>query len=270
MIKFTIVTITYNAAAVFGRTADSVMRQTYPDVEHIIVDGASTDGTADMAREYKSRSDAASNGHYIHIVSEPDKGLYDAMNKGRRLATGDYICFLNAGDFFPETTTLDMIATKARLEELKDTGRQLPAVIYGDTDLVDNDGRFIGHRHLSAPDRLDWRSFRHGMSICHQAFYTRTDIAQMTPYNLRYRHSADVDWCIRVMKEAEAAGLELVNVHAVVAYYQREGQSTKYHRASLWERFDVMRRHYGLPVTVAMHVGFVFRALRRRFKFSGN
>ena len=106
MIKFTIVTITYNAADVFMRTADSVARQTYAAVEHLIIDGASSDGTQNMAEEYKKASNAACNGHEVRIISEPDKGLYDAMNKGRRLATGDYVCFLNAGDFFPSADTL--------------------------------------------------------------------------------------------------------------------------------------------------------------------
>ncbi len=270
MIKFTIITVTFNAADVFMRTAESVMRQKYPDVEHIIVDGASADATVALAEEYKRRSDEMSNGHYVYIASEPDKGLYDAMNKGRRLATGDYICFLNAGDFFPDSDTLATIADNARLNELDETSRQLPAVLYGDTDWVDNDGRRIGRRHLSPPEQLTWRSFRNGMLVCHQAFYARTDIAQTIPYDLRYRHSADVDWCIRVMKEAEGAGLALVNVHAVIANYQREGQSTRYHRASLMERFDVMRRHYGLFVTVGMHLWFVVRAVRRRFRRTTN
>lgn len=115
MIKFTIVTITYNAAPVFMRTADSVLTQTYRNVEHIIVDGASNDGTADLASDYKRRSDEAMNGHEVRVISEPDKGLYDAMNKGLRLATGDYVCFLNAGDFFPDASILYLIYDNARL-----------------------------------------------------------------------------------------------------------------------------------------------------------
>lgn len=261
MIKFTIVTITYNAAAVFGRTADSVMRQDYRGIEHLIVDGASNDGTKELAEAYKRKSDSMGNGHEIRIISEPDKGLYDAMNKGLRLATGDYVCFMNAGDFFPDGGTLSLICSKARLEERQSEGSELPAVLYGDTDWVDNDGKYISRRRLTPPEQLNWRSFRHGMLVCHQAFYARTDIARRTPYDLRYRHSADVDWCIRVMKEAERMSLPLVNVHATVADYQREGQSTKFHRASLMERFDVMRRHYGLLPTLAMHAWFVIRAL---------
>ena len=261
MIKFTIVTITYNAERVFMRTAESVMRQEYPGVEHLIIDGASTDGTKDIALEYKKASDAAANGHEVCVVSEPDKGLYDAMNKGLRLATGDYVCFMNAGDFFPDGSVLATICAKAGLDGLGKDGKQLPAVLYGDTDLVDNDGRYIGRRRLTPPEKLTWRSFRHGMLVCHQAFYARADIARRTPYDLRYRHSADVDWCIRVMKEAERMGLPLVNVHATVADYQREGQTTEFHRASLIERFDVMRRHYGLLTTIAMHAWFVVRAV---------
>lgn len=261
MIKFTIVTITYNAAAVFVRTADSVLRQDYPNVEHIIVDGASTDGTVALALEYKAKSDAMGNGHEVRIVSEPDKGLYDAMNKGLGMATGDYVCFMNAGDFFPDGATLSLICANARLDGCRKDGKPLPAVLYGDTDWVDNEGRYMRRRRLTPPERLSWRSFRHGMLVCHQAFYARADIARRTPYDLRYRHSADVDWCIRVMKEAERMSLPLVNVRATIADYQREGQSTKYHRASLLERFDVMRRHYGLLQTLAMHAWFVVRAV---------
>lgn len=152
MIKFTIVTITYNAADVFMRTADSVARQTYAAVEHLIIDGASSDGTQNLAEEYKKASDAACNGHEVRIISEPDKGLYDAMNKGRRLATGDYVCFLNAGDFFPSADTLAVIAANARLEECSSKGKPLPGVLYGDTDWVDNNGNYMSRRRLTPPE----------------------------------------------------------------------------------------------------------------------
>lgn len=264
MIKFSIITITYNAAPVFGRTAESVLKQDYRNIEHLIIDGASKDGTADLAREYKRRSDAAGNGHEVRVISEPDKGLYDAMNKGLGLATGDYVCFMNAGDFFPDGSILATICTNAGLSALLEGGKPLPAVVYGDTDLVDNDGNYLRRRRLAPPERLTWRSFRQGMLVCHQAFYARADIAVRTPYDLRYRHSADVDWCIRVMKEAERMGLPLVNTHATVADYQREGQSTEYHRASLLERFDIMRRHYGLLATITMHAWFVVRAVLKK------
>ncbi len=263
MIKFSIITITYNAEAVLTRTVNSVMEQTYSAVEHVIVDGASSDGTKDIASAYKRRSDAAANGHEIRIISEPDRGLYDAMNKGLRLATGDYVCFLNAGDSLHSSDTLSLILRNSGISGLQPGSPSLPAVLYGDTDLVDSGGNYLCGRRLTPPEHLSWKSFRHGMLVCHQAFYARTDIARTIPYDLKYRYSADVDWCIRVMKEAERRGLPLLNVHAVIADYQREGQTTEHHRASLMERFSVMRRHYGLPVTLMMHLWFVIRGLRQ-------
>ena len=106
----TYVTITYNAAAVLQRTLDSVMQQDYPDIVHLIIDGASTDGTLQLVDDYIQRSNAAENGHRIQVTSEPDHGIYDAMNKGLRSLDGDYVCFLNAGDFLPSSYTVSRIA----------------------------------------------------------------------------------------------------------------------------------------------------------------
>ena len=114
MITFSVVTITYNAASVLQPTLDSVLMQDYPHVEHIIIDGASTDDTLEIAKAYQQQSDEAENEHIVRIQSEPDEGLYDAMNKGLQQATGDYIVFLNAGDRFPNPDTLDKVLEMVR------------------------------------------------------------------------------------------------------------------------------------------------------------
>ena len=253
--KISIVTITYNAEAVLQRTLDSVSSQTYRDIEHLIIDGASKDGTMDLVSRYKVRDLP----YEVRVVSEPDKGIYDAMNKGLRLATGEYIVFLNAGDTLHDEKTLDMVASSLQPA----ANSQQPAVIYGDTNIVDDEGHFLRKRHLSVPDNLTWRSFKQGMLVCHQAFYARLDIARDIPYDLQYRHSADVDWCIRVMKEAERRHLPLVRVQGVVADFLDGGDSSKNHRASLRERFHIMRRHYGLLTTCLMHVWFLLRSVFR-------
>ena len=98
MIKFTVVTCTYNAERVLQRTLDSVNKQTYCNIEHLIIDGVSKDKTLAMVRAYQNRAKAGENAHEIVVYSEPDKGLYDAMNKGIDRATGDYLVFLNAKD----------------------------------------------------------------------------------------------------------------------------------------------------------------------------
>ena len=261
MTKFSIITITYNAEAFLPRTVESVLSQHYRDIEHIIIDGASTDSTLSVAQDYMQRSYAAQNGHEVRIVSEPDNGLYDAMNKGLRQASGDYICFLNAGDFFPNANVLDTIVSRSLTGKSQ---QQLPAVIYGDTDIVDNDGNFLRHRRLAPPRNLTWRSFRKGMLVCHQAFYARLDIARTVPYDTRYRYSADVDWCIRVMKEAERMGAGLAYVDSVVVNYTQEGQTTKHHRDSLKERYRVMQCHYGAFTTALMHAWFAVRAVIKK------
>lgn len=256
--KFSIITITYNAEKVLQRTLDSVRSQTYRDMEHLIIDGASTDETVAMADAYRQRAS-----YDVVVRSEPDKGIYDAMNKGLRLATGDYVVFMNAGDTFHDERTLERVLGGITELRNSETPELRPAVIYGDTDIVDSEGRFLRKRHLSVPDRLTWRSFRKGMLVCHQAFYARQDIARDIPYDLQYRHSADVDWCIRVMKEAERRHLPLRRVPGVVADFMDGGNTTQNHRASLKERFTVMRRHYGLFTTLTMHAWFIVRAFFR-------
>ena len=256
MTRITLITITFQAAEVLQPTLDSVAAQHHPWVEHVIVDGASTDGTVRMAEAYRARA-LQEGRHEVRVLSEPDKGLYDAMNKGLRMATGDYVCFLNAGDRLADEGTL---ARVAEVVETRADGVR-PAVVYGDTDIIDSQGNFLQHRRLRPPKNLSWRSFRQGMLVCHQAFYARTDIAKEMPYDTSYHFSADVDWCIRVMKRAQELQAPLCNADKVLALYLKEGQTTRNHRASLRERFQVMQHHYGLVVTVAMHLWFGIRAL---------
>ena len=262
MIRITYVTITFNAAKVLQRTLDSVLQQDYPNIVHLIIDGASTDDTLRLVDDYIARSNASENGHRIQVTSEPDKGIYDAMNKGLRSLDGDYVCFLNAGDFLPSPDTVSRIAEAiTNTQSPSPNTSQLPAVVYGNTDIVDGEGRFLHHRRLSPPENLTWKSFKQGMLVCHQAFYARTDFAIATPYDMQYRYSADVDWCIRVMKAAEKENVPLLNLKMVVANYTEEGQTTLHHRESLWERYRVMEHHYGRVQTCLLHLWFVVRAL---------
>ena len=242
--KFSIITITYNAATVIEPTLQSVLAQTYTNYEYLLIDGGSKDDTVTKAK--------ASGIEFAQIVSEPDNGLYDAMNKGMALATGDYLCFLNAGDAFYAPDTLQTIANVAMAEET------LPDVLYGETAEVDEARNFVRMRRLQAPEHLTWRSFKSGMMVCHQAFYAKREIAPM--YDLKYRLSSDVDWCIKVMKNSE----KLVNVRMTVVDYLQNGLSLQHHRASLIERFKVMSKHYGLLSTIAHHLWFIVRSVIKK------
>ncbi len=241
--KFSIITVTFNAGATLEDTIQSVITQSYRNLEYIIIDGGSKDRTLDIIERYRT--------HIHAVVSEPDKGLYDAMNKGLKLATGDYICFLNAGDELHEDDTLLLMVHSI-------TENALPDVLYGETAIVDEEGHFLRMRRLSAPERLTWKSFRNGMLVCHQAFFARRDLAE--PFDLKYRFSADFDWCIRIMKKSQA----LHNTHLTLIDYLNEGMTTRNRKASLKERFRIMCKHYGYISTILRHLGFVIRAVTKK------
>lgn len=235
--RISIITICYNAASTITRTLRSVSAQTYPNIQYLIIDGASKDNTLELVRELAPEAE---------IYSERDKGIYDAMNKGLDRATGDYVWYVNAGDALVSPTTVEDLVRATC------TGDSLPDVLYGDTRLIDAEDHDLGLRRLRPPHQLDWRSFRAGMLVCHQAFVAKRSISPH--YDLRYRFSADVDWCIRVLKEAKTTAF----YPEPIALYLNEGTTTANHRASLIERFHVMRHHYGLVTTVLQHLRFLF------------
>lgn len=262
--RFSIITVTYNASATVADTLRSVLSQTFPDVECIVVDGASTDGTQQIVERHCTP--AAGYRHVVsRFVSEPDGGIYDAMNKGIALATGDYLLFLNAGDRFHRNNVLEQL--DRTIERHVATYRFQPPVVYGETELMDAEGHDLGPRRLQAPDVLTWRSFRMGMVVCHQSFFVLRSYAQLHAYDLSYRYSADQDWCIRIMKQAQSdhpdipASHLLLNGHLLVSDYLNEGTTTRHRRDSLRERFAIYRKHYGLVTTLFCHAWFLIRAL---------
>lgn len=262
--KITVVTVTYNAEQTLERTLQSVASQTYPRVEHLIVDGLSVDGTLSLIQEYAEDNSVCDTPHEIQFIREPDSGLYDAMNKAIDNANGDYLVFLNAGDKFHSDDTLErVVETVSSVHGNEFDEAAWPAVLYGETDIVDDNGVFLRHRRLQTPEVLSWRSFLSGMLVCHQSFYVRTDVACQFHYNLRYRFSGDFDWCIRIMKDAQQQGQSLFNTRMVLTDYLSEGMTTKNHRKSLMERFRIMCRHYGCVQTIRQHLWFVVRAMVR-------
>ncbi len=254
-----IITVTYNAESTIERTLESVEEQTYDQIEHLIIDGCSHDNTITLVQRYIERNQRPRS-HSIRVVREPDSGLYDAMNKGLQLATGEYLVFLNAGDRLHAATTLTEMVEKMQWS----VGRVNYAVVYGETDLVDDSGKFLRHRRLQTPETLTSKSFLDGMLVCHQSFYVRTDIAKATPYDLSYRYSADYDWCIKIMKRAEKRRLSFLNTKMILTDYLSEGLTTKNHRRSLIERLRLMAQHYGWPRAVTQHLWFVVRAILKR------
>jgi glycosyltransferase involved in cell wall biosynthesis len=232
--KLSVITIVYNNVRDIERTMLSVLNQTYSNIEYIIVDGLSNDGTLQAIEKYKDR--------VSKFVSEKDKGIYDAMNKGLAIATGDYVIFMNSGDeFYDNDTVTHVFATAANAD-----------IYYGETEMMNDAGENLGQRRHKAPEQFTWRGFKYGMSISHQAIYIRRTLAE--PYDSRYQLSADIDWIIRAAKKAKT----IVKVNRYVAKYLVGGMSKTKHRQSLQERFNIMRENYGLVSTVFNHFVIAF------------
>ena len=240
---FSIVTVARNAANTIQATLDSVKSQTCRDFEYLLIDGASTDDTVRLAE--KSGIEG------MRVLSEPDNGIYDAMNKGLGMATGEYVIFLNAGDAFHAPGTLQQYADAARNDSR-------PGVIYGQTQLVDAQRNRVADRHLRAPEQLTLQSFGHGMVVCHQAFAALRKLT--STFDTTYRYSSDYDWCVRCLQHSRHNHY----IDDIVIDYLNEGVTTANHRRSLIERFKIMCRYYGTMTTVLRHVAFLGRHLHRR------
>jgi glycosyltransferase involved in cell wall biosynthesis len=242
--KLSVITIVYNNVRDIERTVLSVLNQSYSNIEYLIIDGASNDGTMDILRQYESR--------ISKLVSEKDKGIYDAMNKGLALATGDYVLFMNSGDEIYASNTVERIFASGDDAD----------IYYGETEMFDEAWQSLGQRRHKAPEAFTWKDFKYGMSISHQAIYIRKSLTE--PYDLTYKLSSDIDWILKAAKKAK----KIVNVKAVVAKYLVGGMSKKKHRQSLAERFSIFVKHYGLIPTIFNHLliamNLVFYYLRHR------
>lgn len=240
---FSIITVTYNAESTLPATLASVAGQKCRMFEHIIMDGVSNDRTLKLAIDAGIPE--------ARIMSSPDEGIYDAMNKAIDVAKGQYLIFLNAGDRFHSPDTLQLIADTV-------LDNDFPGVVYGQTDLVDIQGHFVAPRHLRAPEELTLESFSGGMTVCHQAFIVNCKLVQH--YDLSYRYSADYEWCIRVLQRSR----HNIYIPAVIIDYLYEGATTRHRRESLMERFRIMSRYYGLLPTLWRHLTFLPRFMRHR------
>lgn len=242
----TIITITYQAEQFVERTLQSVLHQSCNDFEYVVIDGASTDGTLDVLKKYAPLFEERN--IPFQWISEPDKGIYDAMNKGIHQAKGAYIWFMNAGDVIANHQVVEKIKSSIRAEASQ------PDFLYGETLIVDQTGNVMGERRLRAPEKLDWKKFKMGMLVCHQSMVVSKSLA--IPFNLNYKYSSDFDWSIRVLKNAG----QIKNTHLMLSHFMDGGVSKKKMQASLKERFQIMSIHYGAFGTAARHIWFVCRA----------
>ena len=206
--KISVITVSYNSAATIADTLASVASQSHPDIEHIVIDGGSRDATADIVRAHGSR--------IAHFVSEPDRGIYDAMNKGLALATGEVVGFLNSDDVYAHADVLASIAQAMRPSTVD--------ACHGNLVFVDP----------ARPERVVryWQSRQHEQGLCargwmpaHPTFYARRDAyARHGGFDLSFRIAADFEMCLRLL---DVAGLRSVHIPEVLVRMRTGGESTR-------------------------------------------
>lgn len=219
-----IVTVVKNGAGHLAACMESVFAQSWPDVEYIVIDGGSTDGTLDIIRRFEDRID--------YWVSEPDRGIFDAMNKGIACAGGELIGLLNADDWY-EPGAVETAAT-AYLRH------GVAGVYYGEKHLVQVD---MGRVYEVTSSLEFWR----GMTVCHQAMFVHRDVyRQIGSYDLRYRLAADFDFFVRALRR----GIPFIPLGKVVVNFRDSGASAQGLVEGNREISAILRRIYGATSTI--------------------
>lgn len=232
----------YNGEEVLRPTIESILHQTYSKIEYVVIDGASKDGTMAILQEYSSQIDI--------LISEPDEGIYDAMNKGLNAANGDYVLFMNAGDRIASNHTIEKVMALGDAD-----------IFYGETLLIDENEQHLGLRSdltsRKLPKKLTWKSLKRGLVVSHQSIIVKKDIC---PFYIDNNLSADIDWVIKSLKKSQKTML----YNGVISHFLVGGISDQKKLTSLKHRFLVMGKHFGWLSTIWLHFLIIIRWFVRR------
>lgn len=208
--KVTIITVCFNSLEMLKKTMQSVNTQTYTNIEYLVIDGNSTDGTPEFLKNYT--------GKLTKYISEPDKGIYDAMNKGVKMAEGDYVIFLNAGDIFAEDTTLETIFNDKNYDS---------DVLYG--DVIKNGKVKIAEKPHNS----------HKMYFCHQSCFAKRECLVEFPFDLKYKLSADFNF-FKILTLHRKTFMQL---NLPISIYDMTGVSNTRKSAGLKDNINVVKEH---------------------------
>lgn len=235
-----IITVVYNAEAYIKMTIESVLSQAYQNIDYVIVDGGSNDKTIEIVKSFGDR---------ITWISEKDNGIYDAMNKGLKLAKGEWVNFLNGGDYFYDNQVLDRIFSEPGLEKYN--------FIYGDSINV----RGESQRYISATE-ISRASLRHSSGLCHQAVFVRKKFA--TFYNLRFKYKAEYNWIIDIAYSIPESSI--IHKKFPVVYYALGGFSEKGLLSNLMEYISLTYNRFGV-LQVIQNSPIYLRVFLRAIKY---
>jgi glycosyltransferase involved in cell wall biosynthesis len=212
----TVVTVVYNGAALLDKTIQSVTTQRYAPIEYIVIDGASTDGTMDIVKKYKMR--------ITKWLSEKDTGIYNAMNKGIRMASGEWICFLNCGDVFVDSESVGKVAEEIASDKAN------AAVIYGNILIAQADGTYK-EKVAKEPGNL------HRMFFCHQSAFVKTGVMRQYLFDERYKMSAD----LKFFKQCYYGKQLFRHLNHPLVVYDKSGISNTSRKKGLRENVAVVK-----------------------------
>jgi glycosyltransferase involved in cell wall biosynthesis len=237
MMKFSIITVCYNAEDCIEGTIKSVLHQSYKNIEYIIIDGGSTDNTLKIIKKYEGKINI--------IVSEPDRGIYNAMNKGQKLAKGEYLNFLNAGDTFSKKNTLSIVN-----ENIKNETK----IISGDFNLISTNNK----PRIIKTKKITWKYFKKDFYACHQAIFIHSSIVSF--YDVNYKIKADYKWVLDALSKTEEGSV--VKIHQPLVNYDANGFSSQNSFNNLNELMRLHKNYFGtLQLLLNLDV-YVFRLLR--------
>lgn len=240
----TVITVVYNGAKYLEETIQSVINQTYPNVEYIIIDGGSTDGTLDIIKKYEDYID--------YWVSERDKGIYDAMNKGVMLTGGDLIGILGAGDKYSFDAILEIVKCF----------NQNPNIggVYGNSLVYSDKGKLLYKRIAKEMDKII-----KGMPVFHpEVFITRNVYKKLGFYDSRYKIAADYDFLLKAFINR----FNFIKTDVIILYYRLGGVSSTQSIKSKKEVLEI-KRNYNLP-TLNTYIELVKYIMKKIFLISDN
>jgi glycosyltransferase involved in cell wall biosynthesis len=215
-IKISMITVVYNDVQNIEETINSVINQTYDNIEYIVIDGGSTDGTVDVIKRYENNIN--------YWVSEPDKGIYDAMNKGILKSTGEYINFLNSGDtFYSSNVVLEIVDSLIKLDV---------DLIYGKAVAIYPTYKVTINGCLSSLKNDSW--------VCHQTIFVKTEIQKRNLYDINYKSLADVDFCSKVLSQ----NIISYKLDEFIVNYKAGGFSSD-KSISYSEKYLILKKYYG-------------------------
>jgi len=213
--RVSIVTVTYNAEAYLEKTIQSIIMQSYPDIEYIVIDGGSTDGTVGIIKKYQKE--------IAHWVSESDNGIYDAMNKGIAQASGEWINFMNAGDGFIETKTVEMVLDKIPKET---------ELVYGNTRFVNESGEELYIQKGKNVKDFLWK----GIGFNHNSLFSKTALMKEHPFNTFYKIVADSEFLIWAQRQKKS----FYYLDKLINYFMTGGISHNQSALRLVERWKLV------------------------------